>query len=70
MVEFNGNATSEQSEAARSFNFGCFSPFSHCVDVTDLLPRIWEHNADGSIRCRFWTSGDAYNDWDEAVKQN
>ena len=69
MVEFNGSATAEQRQASHSFNFRCFSPLSHCKDIVDLLPAIWERNPDGSMRCRFRTSGDAYNDW-EPAKQN
>ena len=63
MVEFNGSATKEQRDAARSFNLRCFSPFASCKDIADLLPGIWVRNPDGSVRCRFRTSSDAYDDW-------
>jgi hypothetical protein len=66
MVEFSTKAAGEGRQAARSFNFRCFRPLSRCEDIVDLLPAIWERNPDGSMRCRFRTSGDAYNDWEPA----
>jgi hypothetical protein len=63
MVEFNRNATKEERDAALSFNLRCLSPFTTCKDIADLLPGMWVHNAYGSVRCRFRTSGDAYDDW-------
>ena len=63
IVELNATTPVMQREAARSFNLDCFSVFSHCSDVASLMPKIWSRNSDGTIRCRFKTSGDAYNEW-------
>lgn len=63
MVEFNANASTQERAAARSFNFHCFSFFTSCGDITRLLPGVWTRNPDGSVRCRFRTSGDAADDW-------
>jgi hypothetical protein len=63
IADFNGKVTGEARNAARAFNLRCFLPLSHCRDVADLLPGMWQHNSDGSVRARFRSIGDAYDDW-------
>jgi hypothetical protein len=63
MVEFNGSGNGQERDVTRSFNLRCLSPFATCKDIADLLPNVWERNPDGSIRCRFHTAGDSYDDW-------
>jgi hypothetical protein len=63
IVDFNGNVIGKPRDGARSFNFRCFLPLSYCRDIVDLLPGIWQHNPDGSVRARFRSSGDAFDDW-------
>jgi len=63
ITDFDGNVSQEQRDTARSFNFRCFLPLSNCRDIVDLLPGMWQHNPDGSVRARFRSSGDAYDDW-------
>jgi hypothetical protein len=63
MLEFNASTREAQRTAAMSFNLHCLLPFQRCLDISDLMPRIWSRNSDGSIRCEFRTSGDAHNEW-------
>jgi hypothetical protein len=41
-----------EKQAVLDLSEACLTKAGGCATIADLIPRVWEHNADGTIRCR------------------
>ena len=43
---------SSEKQAVLDLNVSCLTKLRGCRTIADLIPAMWKHNADGTIRCR------------------
>src|SRR5262249_32217795 len=46
------SCSSAEKEADLEINTACLTRLGGCRSIADLVPGIWEYNAEGALRCR------------------
>jgi hypothetical protein len=68
-VEFGQEAAPEQKRAAWALNSDCFTAFSGCKDISQILPTVWKKTAAGSVSSRMRSTADSIAEASQPLPQ-